>query len=177
MNTIEISKFKTAYGELLLGSYDNKLCICDWYYRKMRNQIDNRIKNALQAEFIEIESDIIVETKKQLNEYFSVLRKEFSIPLLLLGTPFQIKVWEALQKISYGNTSSYLKLSEQLGNTKAIRAVASANGANAISIIIPCHRIIGSNGNLIGYAGGLSAKERLLELEQQVNNYQLMLTL
>lgn len=177
MNTIQISKFKTAYGDLLLGSYENKLCICDWYYRKMRNQIDNRIKTALDAEYIEKESKIITETKKQINEYFLELRKEFNIPLLLLGTPFQIKVWEALQKVSYGKTSTYLKLSEQMGNTKAVRAVATANGANAISIIIPCHRIIGSNGNLVGYAGGLSVKERLLELEQRESRNQLKLTL
>ena len=85
---------------------------------------------------------------------------------MLVGTDFQQTVWKTLQQIDYGKTQTYLGLSKQLNNPKAIRAVASANGANAISIIIPCHRIIGSNQELVGYAGGLSAKRKLLALEQ-----------
>lgn len=177
MNYIETSIFSTTYGDLLIGSFENKLCVCDWYYRKLRTQIDNRIKTALNAEYIENESAIITETKKQLKAYFQAERKNFDIPLLLIGTDFQIKVWETLQKISYGETSTYLKLSALMGNTKAIRAVAGANGANAISIIVPCHRIIGSNGNLTGYAGGLNTKKKLLELEQKENNKQLSMSL
>lgn len=177
MNYIETTIFNTAYGDLLIGSFENKLCVCDWYYRKLRTQIDNRIKAALNAEFTENESAIITETKKQLNEYFQAERKNFDIPLLLIGTDFQIKVWETLKKISYGETSTYLKLSALMGNTKAIRAVAGANGANAISIIVPCHRIIGSDGNLTGYAGGLNTKKKLLELEQKENNKQLSMSL
>jgi methylated-DNA-[protein]-cysteine S-methyltransferase len=98
-------------------------------------------------------------------EYFSSKRKTFDIPLLLIGTDFQENVWNELIKIPFGKTSSYLELSRKLGNVLAIRAVASANGANAISIIIPCHHIIGSDGKLIGDAGGLAAKKKLLELE------------
>lgn len=177
MNYIETNIFRTTYGDLLIGSFENNLCICDWYYRKLRTQIDNRIKTALNAEYIENESSTINETKKQLNEYFYANRKTFELPLLLIGSDFQIKVWETLQKIKYGETSSYLKLSALMGNTKAIRAVASANGANSISIIIPCHRIIGSNGNLTGYAGGLNTKKKLLELEQKENNKQLSMSL
>ena len=177
MKYIETNIFRTTYGDLLIGSFENNLCICDWYYRKLRTQIDNRIKTALNAEYIENESSIINETKKQLKEYFQAERKNFDIPLLLIGTDFQIKVWETLQKIKYGETSTYLKLSALMGNTKAIRAVASANGANSISIIIPCHRIIGSNGNLTGYAGGLNTKKKLLELEQKENNKQLSMNL
>ena len=177
MNYIETTIFSAAYGDLLIGSFENKLCVCDWYYRKLRTQIDNRIKAALNAEFTENESAIITKTKKQLNEYFLAQRKNFDIPLLLIGTDFQIKVWETLQKIKYGETSTYLKLSALMRNTKAIRAVASANGANSISIIIPCHRIIGSNGNLTGYAGGLNTKKKLLELEQKENNKQLSMSL
>lgn len=87
------------------------------------------------------------------------------MPIRTIGNDFQKRVWKALQQIPFGETRSYLQLSESLGNPKAIRAVASANGANALSILIPCHRIIGSNGELTGYAGGLNAKKKLLELE------------
>ena len=139
--------------------------MCDWRYRKMRNAIDNRIKNCLKAEFVEQNDAVLKEAKLQLEEYFSYKRKVFDIPLLMQGTEFQLKVWNALIKIPFGTISSYLKLAENVANANSVRAVASANGANAISIFIPCHRIIGSNGKLVGYAGGLKAKEKLLSLE------------
>jgi methylated-DNA-[protein]-cysteine S-methyltransferase len=104
----------------------------------------------------------------QLKAYFSGTRKIFNIPLLMVGTEFQKSVWEGLIKIPYGTTTSYLELSKNIGNEKAVRAVASANGANAISILIPCHRIIGSDGSLVGYAGGLPAKKKLLTLENNL---------
>jgi methylated-DNA-[protein]-cysteine S-methyltransferase len=103
-----------------------------------------------------------------MKDYFAHERKDFNIPLLTVGTDFQKSVWEGLIKIPYGTTASYLELSKNIGNEKAVRAVASANGANAISILIPCHRIIGSNGDLVGYAGGLPAKKKLLELENNL---------
>jgi len=139
--------------------------MCDWRYRKMRNAIDNRVKNCLKAEFVEQNDATLKEAKLQLEEYFSYKRKVFDIPLLMQGTEFQLKVWNALIKIPFGTISSYLKLAENVANANSVRAVASANGANAISIFIPCHRIIGSNGKLVGYAGGLKAKEKLLSLE------------
>jgi methylated-DNA-[protein]-cysteine S-methyltransferase len=105
------------------------------------------------------------EAKKQLDEYFSGKRKFFNLPVLLSGTPFQFQVWEAVNKIPFGQTTSYLKLSQALGNPGAIRAVGAAIGANPILIVVPCHRIIGTNGQLTGYAGGLDRKELLLELE------------
>lgn len=166
MNQIIIQYYKTPYGELLLGAFDNQLCLCDWRYRKMRANIDGRIKRALDAEYIEGSSPVIKDTIQQLNEYFQMQRKHFDLPLLLLGTEFQKQVWHALLQVEYGETSSYLKLAEQIGNKSAVRAVASANGANSISIIVPCHRIIGSKGELVGYAGGLRAKQKLLESEQ-----------
>ncbi len=164
-NIIKIEPFKTAYGELLLGDFDNKLCLCDWQYRKMRSKIDNRIKQGLQAQYKEQNSDIIDQTKTQLNEYFSGNREEFDIPLLMVGTNFQKSVWNQLMKLKYGHTDTYQGLSTSLNKLKAIRAVAAANGANAISIIVPCHRIIGSNGKLVGYAGGIAVKSKLLKLE------------
>jgi methylated-DNA-[protein]-cysteine S-methyltransferase len=139
----------------------------------MRESIDTRVRNHINGVFIEGESDIIIQTKSELTEYFAGKRKYFSIPLLLCGTEFQKSVWNELLKIEYGKTKSYLELSNNLKNPDAIRAVAAANGANAISIFIPCHRIIGSNGNLIGYAGGLIAKKNLLKLESQFSEPEL----
>ncbi|MCD4818061.1 MAG: methylated-DNA--[protein]-cysteine S-methyltransferase [Candidatus Cloacimonetes bacterium] len=167
MNKIHIKYLKTTVGELILGSYENMLCLTDWRYRKMRDTIDSRIKKGLNAEYLENDSEIIRKTETQINEFLKKERKEFDIDLLLVGTEFQKKVWKELMKIPFGTTKTYLDLSRNLGNEKAVRAVASANGANAIAIIVPCHRIIGSNGTLVGYAGGLSSKKRLIELERE----------
>ena len=165
MAEIIFEYFQTPYGEMKLASFGDKLCMADWRYRKMREKIDRRLESGLDAEFTEGNSEIIDETKRQLNEYFQGKRKEFDIPLLFAGSDFQKKVWEELLKIPYGKTETYLGLSGRLGDTKAIRAVAAANGANAISIIVPCHRIVGSNGEMTGYAGGKNVKRKLLELE------------
>jgi len=165
MNQIEIQYCKTKIGELILGSFDNKLCLLDYRYRTMRSAVDNRIKNELNAEFAERNSETINIAKQQLDEYLKRERQEFDIPLLMVGTGFQKQVWNALMNVKYGETASYLDLAKTINNEKAVRAVASANGANSIGIIIPCHRIIGSNGELVGYAGGLSVKKRLLSLE------------
>lgn len=105
--------------------------------------------------------------KTQLNEYFLGSRKTFDIPLAAQGTSFQIKVWQALTSIPYGETWSYQELANAIGNPKAVRAVGTANGRNPISVIVPCHRVIGKNGQLTGYAGGVERKAYLLKLEQQ----------
>lgn len=176
MNKISTQYFPSKFGDLLIGVFEDKLCLCDWQYRRMRTSIDQRIQKSLKAEFVEENNSIIEKTKQQLQEYFLGERTTFDIPLCLVGTDFQKSVWEALLKIPYGTTESYLGLSQKLGNEKAIRAVASANGANAISIIIPCHRIIGSKGELTGYAGGIATKKRLLQLEK-IDLYQNQLEL
>ena len=168
MNKINIQYYKTKDTEFILGSFNQKLCMLDFRYRKMRKSVDNRIKKGLNAEFIEQDDEILKKTRIQLDEYFSMKRRDFDIPLLMVGSEFQKSVWEALLKIPYAKTASYLELSKTIGNEKAVRAVANANGANAIGIIIPCHRIIGSNGELTGYAGGLVLKKRLLELENNL---------
>lgn len=162
---IYLQYFHTPYGELVLGESGGELCLCDWKYRKMRDQVDNRIQTALNGEFKLEETELLNETKSQLNEYFARERTTFDLPLLFVGSDFQKSVWEKLLTIPYGKTTSYLELSRILGDEKAIRAVATANGANAISIIVPCHRVIGSDGSLTGYAGGLNAKQKLLQLE------------
>lgn len=169
MEKIIIKSYNTPAGELLLGDWRGKLCLLDWKYRKMRQSIDKRIQSGLQASYEEGHTELFDKVESQINEYFAGQRKEFDISLQLVGTPFQQSVWEALIQIPYGKKETYLGLSRILQNEKAIRAVASANGANAISIIVPCHRIIGSNGSLGGYAGGLDAKRRLLDLESQLH--------
>ena len=136
----------------------------------MRQRVDNRIKKGLMADYIEKDNSVLSETRVQLNEYLANTRSDFTIPIQLVGSEFQKTVWEALLEVPYGSTSTYSKIAKDINNIKAVRAVANANGANSISIIIPCHRIIGSNGELTGYAGGLPAKEKLLKLE---NNYDL----
>jgi len=165
MNQISIQTVQTEVGELIMGCFEHKLCLLDYRLRQKRTTIDNRLKKNLKAEFVERDTDILELTRTQLNEYFNSERKSFDIPLLLIGTVFQKSVWDALLKTHYGETTSYLQLAKKINNEKAVRAVANANGANAMSIIIPCHRIIGSNGALVGYAGGLNAKKKLLDLE------------
>jgi methylated-DNA-[protein]-cysteine S-methyltransferase len=165
MNKLIIEYFKTPAGELILGDYNEKLCLCDWRYRKMRAIIDKRIWEGLDAYYEDGETTITQNAKRQLEEYFSGDRIDFDVPLLMVGTSFQKKVWNELMKIPFGKTESYLGLSRKIRNEKAIRSVAAANGANAISIIVPCHRIIGRDGKLTGYGGGLQAKRKLLQLE------------
>ncbi len=169
MKSINIQYFKTKIGELILGSFENQLCLLDFRYRKMRATIDNRLKTNLNAEFIESTDNnkTLEDTKLQVDEYLCGNRKLFDIPLLLIGSEFQKSVWHALSQIDYGKTASYLDLAKSIKNEKAVRAVANANGANAIAIIIPCHRIIGNNGKLVGYGGGLSCKRKLLNLESK----------
>ncbi|HIG67746.1 MAG TPA: methylated-DNA--[protein]-cysteine S-methyltransferase [Porticoccaceae bacterium] len=171
MHKISIQYFKHSYAEFILGSYDNKLCLCDFRYRKLRSAVDDRIQKLLRAVFVEKPSEVIETTKVQLNEYFSGARTSFDLPLITAGTPFQKSVWDALQTISYGETQSYQDLATTIDNVGAVRAVGTANGANALAIIIPCHRVIASDGNMGGYGGGLPLKKRLLELEEKVLAY------
>jgi methylated-DNA-[protein]-cysteine S-methyltransferase len=109
---------------------------------------------------------ILLDTERELGEYFSRKRKTFSKPLVMRGTCFQKNVWHALLAIPFGETRSYGQLAKQLGNPQAMRAVGAANGRNPISIIVPCHRVIGSSGKLTGFAGGLETKAHLLSLEE-----------
>jgi len=115
-------------------------------------------------------SNVLVETKRQLNQYFLGERHEFDLPLQLVGTDFQVSVWNALQQIGYGQTAAYSEIAKRIENPKAVRAVGGANNKNPIPIIIPCHRIIGKDGSMTGYAGGLERKKWLLTLEQKIIN-------
>ena len=165
MSEISIESYKSPYGEMLLGAYEGRLVLCDWRYRKMRTAIDQRIQREVGADYVEEGNETIELAKSQLSEYFERERRNFELPLLFVGTDFQKCVWESLLKVPYGRTATYSDLAEDMGNRESVRAVANANGANALSIFVPCHRIVGSDGKLVGYAGGLNAKKKLLELE------------
>lgn len=115
----------------------------------------------------EVETDVIREAYRQLTEYFAGKRQSFDLPIQLKGTEFQRKVWEALQTIPYGETRSYGEIAKQVGSPKAGRAVGGANHNNPVMIIVPCHRVIGANGSLTGFGGGLDMKAFLLALEQK----------
>lgn len=154
-------RYVAACGELRLGALGDRLCLCDW----RRKRVEERLRRVLKAEFEEGDSKVIDCAAAQLDEYFAGKRREFDIPLLFAGTDFQKQVWKQLLAIPYGATVSYGELARQLGMPAAVRAVANANKANAISIFAPCHRVIGSNNSMTGYAGGLAAKEMLLHLE------------
>jgi len=165
---IKIQIFKHPYAEFVLGAFEGKLCLCDFRYRKMRSAVDARIQSGLNATFVEKNDPLLEVTREQLNEYFMGTRSSFDIPLLPVGTTFQKEVWHALLQIPYGKTTSYLGMATAINNPRAIRAVGSANGANALAIVIPCHRVINSNGDLGGFGGGIPLKQRLLRLEQNL---------
>lgn len=148
-------------GNLKLVANDTALVAVLW-----ENENPKRVR---LAELIEqTHHPILLETQKQLSEYFAGKRQQFDLPLDFEGTEFQQKVWQALLTIPFGETRSYRDIAEQVGNVKAVRAVGAANGKNPISIIAPCHRVVGANGKLVGFAGGLDNKEILLKLEKIV---------
>ncbi|VAW48469.1 Methylated-DNA--protein-cysteine methyltransferase [hydrothermal vent metagenome] len=167
MSRIHIQYQKTKIGEMIMGSFNNRLCLLDFRYRKMRSRIDKRVKKGLMADYVEKDDILLSEARMQLDEYLNGNRAVFTIPLQMVGSDFQKKVWRSLLKVPYGDTSTYLQIAKDINNEKAVRAVANANGANCIGVIIPCHRIIGSNGELVGYAGGIPVKKKLLNLEKQ----------
>ncbi len=113
------------------------------------------------------ENQVLILVKNQLVEYFAGKRQVFNVPLKFAGTPFQVQVWKALQTIPYGQTQSYQYIAQKIGRPKAVRAVGQANGKNPIPIIVPCHRVIGKNGAMVGYSSGLWRKQVLLDLERR----------
>lgn len=165
---IHIQHFFSPCGELVLASYADKLCLCDWSDNPCYERNKRRIERYFKASFKTETSSILEEAKRQLDEYFAGNRKAFTIPLLLVGTDFQQQVWNELLNIPYGATTSYKEIAQSIGKPKAVRALAGAIGANGISILIPCHRVIGSDNSLTGYAGGLEAKKMLLQIETQI---------
>lgn len=146
-------------GELTLIAQENALVAVLW-----ENESDNRV--VLGPLLEDPQQPILQETQKQLEAYFAGTRQVFDLPLQFYGTAFQKQVWQALLSIPYGETRSYQQIAVQIGNIQAVRAVGAANRKNPISIIAPCHRVIGKNGKLIGFAGGLDKKQYLLNIEK-----------
>ncbi len=158
--------YTSPCGELILASLGDELCLCNWKGKSCAERSKRRIVSYLNMDFSIESSSILEQTKRQLDEYFAGHRKEFNIQLHPIGTDFQLRVWRTLLNIPYGETRSYMEIATSIGNTKGIRAVAQAIGANGINILIPCHRIIGSNHSLTGFSGGLDKKEFLLKMEK-----------
>ena len=164
-NIIRTRIYESPCGSLLLGSYGDMLCLCDWLAEKHHGSVRRRLEHLLRAGFVEEVSPVTEEAARQLDEYFAGRRRAFDLPLLFAGTEFQKAVWGELLKIPFGETVSYGCIAQRIGMPKAVRAVANANGANPLSVFVPCHRVVGSDRSLTGYGGGLEAKRRLLELE------------
>jgi len=166
MNWIIVHHGRTEIGELVLGSFQGRLCLLGFGNHDMVQLVTDRIGKRLDADVTEQDDALLEETRRQIDEYLAGNRRAFDIPLLLVGTDFQRSVWNALLQVLYGATASYLQIARAIGKEKAVRAVGNACRANPIGIIVPCHRIIGSDGSLVGYYGGLSLKRRLLNLER-----------
>ena len=163
--TVNTQYYDSPCGKLILASIGDELCLCDWQEKPCAERNKRRLERHLEAEFISKSSSVLEQTKAELDEYFAGERKIFNIPLCPIGTDFQKQVWQALLEIPYGETRSYKEIAQSVNNLKGVRTVAQAIGANSISILIPCHRVIGSDHTLTGFAGGIEAKRLLLNLE------------
>lgn len=153
-------------GDMIAGASKEGLCFLEWHDRGGVDRIKERVQKRYKMSLDKGDSDYLDRLETELSEYFNGDRKFFSIPLDIQGTTFEKLDWEQLLNIPYGETRSYGDIAKALGKPKAPRAVGRANGANYISIVIPCHRVIEANGNLRGYGGGLHRKKFLLELER-----------
>ncbi len=162
-----IDRFDTPLGQMFVCATEEGVCLAEFTDRRMLETELGDLQNRLNAKVVFGQNQHIHKLKKQLYEYFSGHRKEFSVQLFTPGTDFQKQVWKELIKIPFGAKASYQEQAKRIGNPKAVRAVATANGSNRISILIPCHRVIGKNGDMTGYGGGIDRKKYLLELEER----------
>lgn len=168
---------ETPIGAMVAGSAENGICLLEFTDRRMLNTEYKIISKYLKDEIIEGFNAHIENLTGQLEEYFSGTGKTFDIPLVFTGTDFQKLVWNELLRIPFGRTRSYSGQAEALGNSGSVRAVANANGMNKISIVVPCHRVIGENGRLTGYGGGLWRKKWLLDHEKKYSGQPVSLTI
>jgi methylated-DNA-[protein]-cysteine S-methyltransferase len=162
--SFEFKVMESPVGKLKLVARDNKLVAILW-----ENDRPNRVKLGDMREVDD--NPVLVETARQLDEYFAGKRTRFDLDIEFVGTEFQKKVWAALLTIPFGETRSYSDIANQIGNGRAVRAVGAANGRNPLSIIAPCHRVIGASGALTGFAGGLKNKALLLTTEANANDH------
>ncbi len=165
MAPLTFKEVKTSIGIMMFGSTTQGLCLMDFKYRKSFPRIINQIKNYYGKNISYGTTDIIELAEEQLKSYLEGKLTSFTVPLDIKGSEFQLKVWKALLDIKYGETVSYMDITQKIGRPGAVRSVGNANGQNGIAIIVPCHRVVGSDGALIGYGGGLPIKKKLLKLE------------
>jgi AraC family transcriptional regulator, regulatory protein of adaptative response / methylated-DNA-[protein]-cysteine methyltransferase len=164
---IQTLLLQSPLGELIAGATDDGICLLEFNDRKRAVREQKDLARLLGQPVMEGLNDHLIKLQAELSEYFEGRRKVFTVPVVTPGTDFQKAVWTELQKIPYGTTRSYQEQAAALNSPDAVRAVANANGMNRISIVIPCHRVIGSDGRLTGYGGGLGRKKWLLDHEKK----------
>jgi AraC family transcriptional regulator of adaptative response/methylated-DNA-[protein]-cysteine methyltransferase len=174
---IKLIKIETPLGEMVAGATDDGVCLLEFNDRRMLPTEYKDLKRLLNTTIEDGQNLHLENLKKQLKEYFEGRRKEFTVPLVTPGTDFQQAVWKELQHIQFGSTRSYQEQAIALNSPDSVRAVANANGMNRISILIPCHRVIGSDGRLTGYGGGLKRKKWLLDHEKKYSGKAIDLSL
>ncbi|SBW07040.1 conserved hypothetical protein [uncultured Dysgonomonas sp.] len=165
-HVIDFTRIETDLGTMVACATDKGVCLLEFSDRKGLETELKQLAKYHNANIVQGQNKYFKQLKEELDAYFEGRLKEFKVPLDISGTDFQKQVWQALVEIPYGTTSSYLRQAEVLGKPSSVRAVANANGMNKIAIIIPCHRVVGSDGSLTGYAGGLSRKRKLIDLEK-----------
>ncbi|MET1255627.1 bifunctional transcriptional activator/DNA repair enzyme AdaA [Aliikangiella maris] len=166
-NLIMISRLTTPLGPMFVCATDEGICLLEFVDRRMLETEFKQLQKLLDAKIIAGENQYTIQAQKEITEYFNGHRKHFDVKLCTPGTDFQNRVWSSLKDVPYGETTTYQQQAEKINKPKAVRAVASANGFNRIAIIIPCHRVIGKNGKLIGYGGGIERKQWLIDHETQ----------
>ncbi len=167
---IKITRLLSPLGPLFAAASNEGLCLLEFTDRRALEKQINRVQKRLNAVFVTGDHDLFIDLQKQLDEYFNQQRTEFDIKINPVGTEFQLAAWSSLRSICYGETRSYQQQAESLGKPGAVRAVGTANGMNAIAILVPCHRVIAKNGDLAGYGGGIWRKQYLLNIEKNNNN-------
>jgi AraC family transcriptional regulator, regulatory protein of adaptative response / methylated-DNA-[protein]-cysteine methyltransferase len=165
--TIYLTHLSTPLGPMFACATDQGICLLEFSDQAKAEEHMKELCKKMNAVMVAEENDHLKQLKKELQEYFESKRKAFTVPLHFQGTDFQQEVWKALMEIPFGETRSYKQQAESMNKLSAIRAVAAANGQNRIAIVIPCHRVIGGDGKLTGYAGGLHRKKWLLEFENK----------
>ncbi len=169
-NLIHLTRIPSPLGPMVIATSDSALCLLEFADRRMLETQLQRLQKHFNAVLTPGENDLTREVHAQLEQYFAGRRRQFDLPLEMPGTEFQQQVWQQLLTIPHGTTRSYAEQAQRIGRPAAVRAVGRANGDNRISIIVPCHRVVGADGKLTGYGGGLWRKKRLLELEQQAQD-------